>query len=101
MIKKCKNYIEKDRSELTKPKIIDYGIDEDYILNSGKIFYLKHNSEAGANEAYVCDFENSTIKPFSTNVESIYPIENSDIIYFIKLHAAKTENILYNYLMKM
>ena len=88
-------YIEKDRSELTKPKIIDYGIDEDYILNSGKIFYLKNNSDAGANEAYICNFETSTIKPFSTNVESIYPLDNSDTVYFIKLHG--NERVLHKY----
>ena len=88
-------YIEKHRSELTKPKIIDYGIDKDYILNSGKIYYLKNNSKAGANEAYICDFDNSTIIPFATNVESIYPIDNSDIIYFIKLHG--NERVLHKY----
>lgn len=88
-------YIEKQRSELTKPKIIDYGIEKDYVFSSGKIFYLKNNSQAGANEAYVCDFENSTIKPFSTNVESIYPLDNSDIIYFIKLHG--NERVLHKY----
>lgn len=88
-------YIEKHRSELTKPRIIDYGIEKDYVLSSGKIFYLKNNSQAGANEAYVCDFENSTIKPFSTNVESIYPLDNSDIIYFIKLHG--NERVLHKY----
>lgn len=88
-------YIEKQRSELTKPKIIDYGIEKDYVFSSGKIFYLKNNSQAGANEAYVCDFENSTIKPFSTNVESIYPLDNSDTIYFIKLHG--NERVLHKY----
>ncbi len=88
-------YIEKNRSELSKPKIIDYGINKDYILNSGKIYYLKNNSQAGANEAFYCDFDNSTIKSFSTNVESIYPLDDSDTIYYIKLHG--NERVLHKY----
>ncbi len=88
-------YIEKNRSELTKPKIIDYGIDKDYIFNSGKIYYLKNNSHAGANDAYCCDFDKSTIETFSSNVESIYPLDNSDTLYFIKFHG--TERVLYKY----
>ena len=88
-------YIEKDRSELTKPKIIDYGIEEDYILNSGKIFYLKNNLQADALDAFCCDIDKSEIKTFSSNVENIYPLENSDTVYFIKMHGS--EHVLYKY----
>ncbi len=88
-------YIEKDRSELTKPKIIDYGINKDYILNSGKIYYLKNNLKAGANEAYCCDFTDSVIEAFASNVENIYPIENSDTVFFVKKHG--NERVLYKY----
>ncbi len=88
-------YIEKNRSELTKPKIIDYGIEDDYMFNSGKIYYLKKNLQAGAEEAYCCDFSDSTIKSFSSNVESIYPLDNSSTVFFIKLHG--DERVLYKY----
>lgn len=88
-------YIEKNRSELTEPKIIDYGIDKDYILNSGKIYYLKNNVKAGANEAYCCDFSDSVIEAFASNVENIYPIDNSDIVFFVKKHG--NERVLYKY----
>lgn len=88
-------YIEKNRSELTKPKIIDYGIEKGYIFNSGKIFYLKNNPQVGANDAFCCNFSDSVIESFSSNVESIYPINNSDTVYFIKLHG--NERVLYKY----
>ena len=88
-------YIEKKRNELLAPKIIDYGIEKDYIFNSGKIIYLKNNSHAGAKDAFCCDFSDSTIASFSSNVENIYPLENSDTIFFIKLHG--NERVLYKY----
>ncbi len=88
-------YIEKKRSELTEPKIIDYGIEKNYILNSGKIFYMKKNSQAGAMDALCCDFNKSTVETFSSNVESIYPVDNSETVYFIKLHA--NNRVLYKY----
>ncbi len=88
-------YIEKNRSELTKPKIVDYGIEKNYILNSGKIFYFKKNSHAGALDALCCDFDKSTVETFSSNVENIYPIDNSDTVFFIKLHA--DDRVLYRY----
>lgn len=88
-------YIEKDRSELTKPKIIDYGIEDGYILNSGKIFYLKNNSQAGALDALCCDIDKSEIKTFSSNVENIYPLDNSNSVFFIKLHGS--ERVLYKF----
>lgn len=88
-------YIEKNRSELTKPKIIDYGIEEGYILNSGKIFYLKNNSQAGALDAFRCDINKSKIETFSSNVENIYPLDKSDTVFFVKLHGS--ERVLYKY----
>ncbi len=88
-------YVEKNRSEISKPKIIDYGIEQDYLFASGKIFYLKNNPQAGAKDAYCCDFNSSTIEAFSSNVESIYPLENSDTVYFTKLHSS--ELVLYKY----
>ncbi len=88
-------YIEKNRSELIKPKIIDYGIEKEYILNSGKIFYLKNNPQVDANDAFCCNFDDSTIETFSSNVESVYPINNSETVYFIKLHG--NERVLYRY----
>lgn len=88
-------YVERNRSELTSPKIIDYGIEKDYIFASGKIYYLKNNPQAGAKDAFCCDFSSSTIESISSNVESIYPIEKSNTIYFIKLHGS--ERVLYKY----
>lgn len=88
-------FIEKKRSELTEPKIIDYGIERNYILNSGKIFYTKKNTQAGALDAFCCDFDKSTVETFSSNVENIYPVDNSNTIFFIKLHA--DNRVLYKY----
>lgn len=88
-------YIEKNRSELTKPQIIDYGIEDGYILNSGKLFYLKNNSQAGALDAFCCDFNKSKIETFSSNVENIYPLDKSDTVFFVKLHGS--ERVLYKY----
>ncbi len=88
-------YVEKSRSELKKPKIIDYGIEKNYILNSGKIYYLKNNSDFNADDAFCCDFKSSTVESFASNVETIYPLSNSNTVFFIKLHGS--ERVLYKY----
>ena len=88
-------YLEKKRSELTKPKIIDYGVEKNYILNSGKIYYTKKNIQAGTTDAFCCDFDKSTVETFSSNVEGIYPVDNSDTVFFIRLHA--DNKVLYKY----
>lgn len=79
-------YIEKRRSELLEPKIIDVGIERDFSVVSGKIYYLKKNISAGANDGCVCDIDSNTIETFSENVESIYVIGSADKLYFTKMH---------------
>ena len=88
-------YIEKKRSEITAPKIIDIGISGDYSVVSGKLYYLKKNFGAGAFEGTVCNVANNEIKTFSGNVESIYALEKSDTVYFVKMHGSN--RVLYKY----
>ncbi len=88
-------YIEKKRSEITAPKIIDIGISGDYSVVSGKLYYLKKNFSAGAFEGTVCNIDNNEIKTFSGNVESIYALEKSDTVYFVKMHSSN--RVLYKY----
>ena len=54
-------YIEKKRSEITEPKIIDIGVSDSYDVVSGNIYYLKKNFSAGAYEGCFCDIENNKI----------------------------------------
>lgn len=79
-------YIEKRRSELLEPKIIDVGIERDFSVVSGKIYYLRRNISAGANDGCVCDIDSNTIETFSANVESIYALGGADKLYFTKMH---------------
>lgn len=88
-------YIEKDRSELLDPKIIDVGIEENFNVVSGKIYYLKKNTSAGANDGCVCDIDNGKIEAFSANVENIYALDGSNKLYFTKMHGAN--KVLYSY----
>lgn len=87
-------FIEKKRSEITEPKIIDIGIREDYDIVSGNVYYLKKNVSAGAFEGYVCDIEQNELKAFSGNVENIYAI-CSESVYFTKMHG--NNRVLYKY----
>lgn len=88
-------YVELRRSELTEPKIIDYGIEKNYALVSGKVYYLKENEDAGANDGCVCDIDKNKIETYSTNVENFFPLDGSDVVYFIKMHGEK--RVLYKY----
>lgn len=87
-------FIEKKRSEITDPKIIDIGIREDFDVVSGKVYYLKKNVSAGAYEGYVCDIEQNELKAFSGNVENIYSL-GSEAVYFTKMHG--NNRVLYKY----
>ncbi len=89
-------YIEKRRSEIKSPKIIDYGIREFFDVVSGKVYYLKSNENQGANDGCICDVDKNTIKTFSGNVESIYALKDSDKIFFLKMHG--DSKVLYSYL---
>lgn len=88
-------YIEKRRSEITDPKIIDIGVERDFNVVSGKIYYLKRNISAGANDGCVCDIDSSKIETFSANVESIYALGGTDRVYFTKMHG--DNKVLYSY----
>ncbi len=88
-------YIEKHGSELLAPKIIDVGIEENFNVVSGKIYYLKKNTSAGANDGCVCDIDNGKIETFSENVENIYALDGTDKLYFTKMHGAN--KVLYSY----
>ena len=89
-------YIEKKRSEITEPKIIDIGVSSDYDIASGYIYYLKKNFSAGAYEGCFCDIESNKIVTFSGNVDSIYVLDNSESVYFTKMHG--DNRVLYKYL---
>lgn len=79
-------YIEKRRSELLEPKIIDIGVERDFSVVSGKIYYLRKNISAGANDGCVCDIDSNTIETFSANVDGIYALDGAEKLYFTRMH---------------
>lgn len=87
-------FIEKNRSEISAPKIIDIGIQQNYDVVSGKVYYLKKNIGAGAYEGCVCDVDNNKIETFAVNVDSIYPLD-SETFYYTKIHG--NDRVLYKY----
>lgn len=87
-------FIEKNRSEISAPKIIDIGIQQNYDVVSGKVYYLKKNNSAGAYEGCVCDVDNNRIETFAVNVENVYPLD-ADTFYYTKIHGA--DRVLYKY----
>jgi len=87
-------FIEKSRSEIIGPKIIDIGIQQNYDVVSGKVYYLKKNISAGAYEGCVCDVDDNKIEAFAVNVENIYPLD-ADTFYYTKIHGA--DRVLYKH----
>lgn len=87
-------FIEKNRSEIIGPKIIDIGIQQNYDVVDGKVYYLKRNISAGAYEGCVCDVDDNKIETFAVNVENIYPLD-SDVFYYTKIHG--NDRVLYKY----
>lgn len=88
-------YIEKHRSEILDPKIIDIGIQENFDVVSGKVYYLKKNIDAGAFEGCICDIDNNKIETFAGNVEDIFALEDSEKIFFTKMHS--NNRVLYKF----
>ncbi|MDY6017035.1 MAG: hypothetical protein SPI97_05415, partial [Oscillospiraceae bacterium] len=88
-------YIEKRRSELQKPRIIDVGIKKEFDIISGKVYYLRFNDEQRAYDGCICDIESNQIETFSSNVESIFPLKGSKNLYFTKMHI--DNRVLYKY----
>lgn len=88
-------YIELHRSEITKPKIIDYGVESIFEVVSGKVYYLKENENVRANDGCVCDIDKKKIETFASNVESVMAMDGSDSVFFTKLHGEN--KVLYKY----
>lgn len=88
-------YLEFNKGEISDSKLIDYGIESDYALSDGDIFYRKYNKNAAAYDGCVSDVESKKIKVFSANVENIYPLAGSECVYFTKNHAEN--RVIYKY----
>ena len=78
-------FVELDGSEITKPVIIDYGVEKSFEVVGGKVYYLKYNKDTGANDGCICDVDEGEITTFSANVSDIYAMGDSGI-YFTKMH---------------
>lgn len=88
-------YVEEKSGEITSPKLIDYAIDKNFSIASGKVYYLKFNNKVGANDGCVCDIDKNKIEVFAENVDTLYPLDGSESVYFIKLHGSV--QVLYEY----
>ncbi len=88
-------YVEKKRSEITEPKMIDYGVEPLFEVVSDKVYYLKENEDLRANDGCVCDIDKLKIETYSNNVESVMALEGSDVVFFTKLHG--NNRVLYKY----
>jgi hypothetical protein len=53
------------------------------------------NENEGADDGCICDVDKNTIETFSGNVESIYALDKTDTIYFLKMHG--DIKVLYSY----
>ena len=87
-------YVELDGSEITAPAIIDFGIEKDFEVSDGKVYYLKFNSKSNANDGCVCEIKSKKITSFASNVDEIYIMGESGI-YFTKMHGAN--KVLYSF----
>jgi len=85
-------FIEKNRSQLYKPEIIDVGIRQDYYVLADKLYYLKKDIKSQIFNACFCDVSNRLIETFSGNVENIYVLDDNNV-YFTKKHS--DELVLY------
>lgn len=88
-------YVEIEKGEITEPKLIDYAVEKNFNVSSGKVYYLKFNNKNSANDGCVCNIDENRIEIFSQNVEEIYDLENSNVVYFIKMHG--NTKVLYEF----
>lgn len=88
-------YVQLKRSEITKPRIIDYGIRKDYKIVSGKAYYSKVNTDTRADDGCVCDINSGKIEVYTENIEWYFPLENSDTVYFTRMHGES--RVLFKY----
>ena len=76
-------YVEIEKGEITDPKLIDYAVEKNFNVSSGKVYYLKFNNKNSANDGCVCNIDENRIEIFSQNVEEIYDsakLKYNDII---------------------
>ena len=88
-------FVEEKSGEITSPKLIDYAVEKNFSVSSGKVYYLKFNNKTSANDACVCDVDSNKIKVFAENVDSIYTLDGAESVYFIKMHGST--QVLYEY----
>lgn len=88
-------YLEFEKGEISDSKLIDYAVESDYDISEGNVFFRKYNKNAGAYDGCVCDVETKKIKVFSGNVESIYPLDGEDCVYYTKIH--RDNRVIYKY----
>ena len=74
------------KGEITAPRIIDYGVEKDYGVSNGKVYYRKFNRSIGADDGCVCDPGDKKISTFAENVSTVYTLDGASEIYFIKMH---------------
>lgn len=74
------------KGEITQPKIIDFGVEKQYSVSSGKVYYLKFNRSSGADDGCSCEFGEKKIETFAENVSTIYTLDGASEIYFTKQH---------------
>ena len=79
-------YVELKKGEITAPRIIDYGVEKDYGVSNGKVYYRKFNRSIGADDGCVCDPGDKKISTFAENVSTVYTLDGASEIYFIKMH---------------
>lgn len=79
-------YVELKKGEVTAPRIIDYGVEKDYGVSNGKVYYRKFNRSIGADDGCVCDPGDKKISTFAENVSTVYTLDGASEIYFIKMH---------------
>lgn len=79
-------YVELKKGEITAPRIIDYGVEKDYGVSNGKVYYRKFNRSIGADYGCVCDPGDKKISTFAENVSTVYTLDGASEIYFIKMH---------------
>lgn len=76
-------YVKLDKGEITKPALLDNAIENNYEVVGDNVYYLKYNTGIFADDGCICNMESKSITTFSSNVNGIYCLNNSDV-YFTK-----------------
>lgn len=80
-------YVENKNGEIKKPKLIDFGVKENYSVLNGRVYYLKANDRDNTFDGCFCDISKNNISVFSDNVSEIYILRDSEQFYFTKMHS--------------